>query len=108
MISSNRISEHPVLNFKRGRKIKFTFDGKEIKGFENETIAAALHAAGIKIYGYTAKKGHPRGFFCAIGKCSSCFVVDNGVPNVRACMTKLKENMKVETQKGRGRIIWDK
>jgi len=102
MLNNGRIVDHPILDFKRGRKIKFTFDGKEIEAFENETIAAALHAAGIKVYGYTQNKSRPRGFFCAIGKCSSCFVVVDGVPNVRACTTRVKDGMRVEKQVGRG------
>jgi predicted molibdopterin-dependent oxidoreductase YjgC len=105
MVFSRRIKEHPILNFERGKKVTFTFDGKVIEGYENETIAAALHAAGVKVYRYTAKKKHPRGFFCGIGKCSSCFMVVDGVPNVRTCVTKLQEGMKVETQRGRGELL---
>jgi len=91
MVFGRRIKEHPILNFERGKKVSFTFDGKVIEGYKNETIAAALHAAGVKVYRYTAKKNHPRGFFCAIGKCSS--------------LTKLREGMKVETQRGRGELF---
>jgi len=48
--------------------------------------------------------GRPRGFFCAVGKCSSCFMVVNGVPNVRVCITPLKEGMRIQTQIGKGEI----
>ncbi|WP_417029698.1 2Fe-2S iron-sulfur cluster-binding protein, partial [Cloacibacillus evryensis] len=44
------------------------------------------------------------GFFCAIGKCSSCFMVVDGVPNVRTCVTPLSAGMKVETQRDKGRV----
>ncbi len=97
-----RIEQHPVLTFKKGRLIKFTFDGKEYQGYEDEPIAAALHAAGIKVLGHSHGLNRPRGFYCAIGNCSSCLMVVNGEPNVRVCVEKLKEGMIVETQEGRG------
>lgn len=97
-----RIMDHPVLSFKRGRLVKFTFDGKEYEGYEGETIAAALHAAGVRVLGHSHKLGRPRGFYCAIGNCSSCLMVVNGEPNVRVCVEKLQEGMTVETQKGKG------
>ncbi|MDR1471301.1 MAG: (2Fe-2S)-binding protein [Synergistaceae bacterium] len=99
------IAEHPVLDlsyFKRGEKVEFTFDGASMEGFEGAPIAAALHANGVRVYRETPNMRRPRGFFCAIGKCSSCFMVVDGVPNVRTCVTPLEAGMKVETQHGRG------
>ncbi|MEJ5229565.1 MAG: (2Fe-2S)-binding protein [Pseudothermotoga sp.] len=96
------IKQHPILQFSHSRRVKFTFDGREMEGFEGEPIAAALHANGVRILSYTEKHKRPRGFFCAIGKCSSCFVIVNGIPNIRSCITPLKEGMIVETQHGRG------
>ncbi|MDO5115526.1 MAG: (2Fe-2S)-binding protein [Synergistaceae bacterium] len=98
------ISEHPVLQYQHGKKVEFSFDGKKLEGFEGEPIAMALHANGVHIYRVTPEMERPRGFFCAIGKCSSCFMVVDGVPNVRTCVTPLKEGMKVETQRGKGAI----
>lgn len=97
-----RIEQHPIISFDRGRKVKFTFDGREYEGYENETIAAALHAAGVQVLGFSHKHHRPRGFYCAIGNCSSCLMTVNGEPNVRVCMEKLKEGAVVETQKGKG------
>jgi len=102
---SSRLEHHPILTFQRGRKVKFYFDGKELEGYEGETIAAALHAAGVKKYRTSAELGRPRGFFCAIGKCSSCFMVVDGKPNVRVCVTPLREGMRVQTQIGKGDLI---
>lgn len=100
----NLIHEHPILEYKHGEKVAFTFDGKVMEGYENEPIAVALHANGILAYRETPKKHRPRGFFCAIGKCSSCFMVVDGVPNVRTCVTPLREGMAVETQHGKGQV----
>ena len=97
-----RIKEHPILSFKHGRLINFTFDGKTYEGYEGEPIAAALHAAGVRVLGHSHNLGRPRGFYCAIGNCSSCLMVVNGEPNVRVCIENLKEGMVVETQVGKG------
>jgi len=98
------IREHPILNFEHENKkvVKFTFDGREMEGFEGEPIAAALHSNGVQVYRITPKQERTRGFFCAIGKCSSCFMIVDGVPNVRTCVTALEAGMKVETQTGMG------
>lgn len=69
------IQKHPILEFHHGKEVTFTFDGKEMKGFEGEPIAVALHANDVRIYRVTPEMKRPRGFFCAIGKCSSCFMV---------------------------------
>jgi predicted molibdopterin-dependent oxidoreductase YjgC len=107
-MSMELIAEHPVLDlsyFKRGERVAFTFDGVEMEGFEGAPIAAALHANGVRVYRETPNMKRPRGFFCAIGKCSSCFMVVDGIPNVRTCITPLEPGMKVETQRGKGRVI---
>ncbi len=97
-----RIEEHPILDFPKRKKVKFFFEGREMEGYEGEPIAAALHAAGVKVLHHSLKLARPRGFFCAIGNCSSCLMIVDGVPNVRACTERLREGMSVERQVGRG------
>jgi len=99
-----RLTEHPILSFQRGREIKFIYEKQELTGYEGETIAAALHAAGVKVLSRSAVLHRPRGFFCAIGTCSSCLMMVDDVPNVRVCVTKLKAGMVVEEQQGRGAL----
>ena len=98
-----RIKEHPVLDIKRGERIKFYFEGKELYGYKGESIAASLYANGIKVF-RESYEGRPRGFYCAIGKCSSCFMIVDGKPNIRTCIVPLKEGMQVQMQKGKGKI----
>ena len=96
-----RIEQHPILDtFEKGRQVRFTYDGRELTGYEGEPIAEALHAAGVMVHRYTTKKHDPRGMFCAIGRCTDCVMVVDGKPNVRTCVTPLKEGMKVQTQYG--------
>jgi predicted molibdopterin-dependent oxidoreductase YjgC len=97
-----RIEQHPILEFKRGEKITFFFNGKELEGYANETIAAALHASGVRELAKSPVLHRPRGLFCAIGNCSSCLMVVDGQPNIRVCVTRVRAGIKVETQKGKG------
>lgn len=97
-----RIEDHPILKFERKEKISFTFEGQEMTGFSGETIAAALHANGVKELRHDKR---PRGFFCAIGNCSSCLMEVDGVYNVRVCVEPLRAGMCVNRQKGHGDIL---
>jgi len=97
-----RIEEHPVLSFERGETISFFFNGREVEAYPNETIAAALHAAGVRQLGVSPELHRPRGLFCAIGNCSSCFMTVDGAPNSRVCVIKVKPGMHVEEQRGKG------
>lgn len=99
-----RISEHPILSFDRGKKVTFLFNGKKIDAYENETVASALTAAGINVLSRSIKYNRPRGFFCGIGKCSSCLMTVDGVPNVKTCVTPVKNGMVVESQDGKGNL----
>ena len=99
-----RIEEHPILTYKTGRPVRFTMDGIELTGMEGEPIASALMASGIFTFRHTEKEGGPRGVFCGIGQCCECMVIADGKPNVRSCITPLKEGMQIRTQEGFGQI----
>ena len=97
-----RIDKHPILDLQRGPKVIFTFDGRELEAFAGETVAASLVANGITTFRVSPKLERRRGFFCGIGRCSSCNMEIDGVPNVRACVTMVAEGMDVRTQRGQG------
>ena len=99
-----RIQDHPILELKKGPRVKFTFNGQEVYGYEGESILAALHDAGVYVLSHSQKMHRPRGLFCAIGHCSSCSMRVNGVPNVRVFVESLREGMTVETQEGKGEL----
>jgi predicted molibdopterin-dependent oxidoreductase YjgC len=101
---NTRVKNHVVLGEKKDEKfVEITVDGKKIKAVEGEKILAALLAEGIIVNRYTVKKNEPRGLFCGIGQCTDCAMVVNGKPNVRTCVTPVKEGMVIETQKGLGK-----
>ncbi|RLB06931.1 MAG: sulfurtransferase, partial [Deltaproteobacteria bacterium] len=100
-MNQKRIIEHPILDIpEKEEYITFTFNGKKLKGKKGETIASALIANGIQIFGHHHKDNSPQGIFCANGQCAQCTVIANGVA-VKSCMTPLEEGMIVESLEGR-------
>lgn len=96
-----RIKTHPILgDSPDGKIVNFTYDGKVLQGIEGEPISAALRVAGVMTHRYTKKRHEPRGVFCAIGRCTDCVMIVDGKPNIRTCITPLREGMIVNTQYG--------
>ncbi|HLS08364.1 MAG TPA: (2Fe-2S)-binding protein [Lentibacillus sp.] len=95
-----RINEHPVLGRQKKNIVNITCNGVDYEAYEGESIAAALLANDIRTLGYSEKGKEPRGIYCGIGHCYECRVMVNGERNVRACMTRVKDGMRVESQSG--------
>jgi predicted molibdopterin-dependent oxidoreductase YjgC len=86
----------------RGRALRILVDGQDTAAYEGESIAAALIASGRRTTRWTARAGEPRGYFCGMGVCQDCLVTVDGLPNVRACMTPVRDGLRIETQRGLG------
>ena len=98
-----RVKDHPILGKAEKKNIvRLLVDGEAITALEGEPIAAALIAADRRVFRYTAKRNEPRGVFCALGRCTDCVMVVDGCPNVRTCVTPVRDGMVIETQVGRG------
>ncbi|MFX1374191.1 MAG: FAD-dependent oxidoreductase [Promethearchaeota archaeon] len=93
------IKSHPILDVPERKKINFSFDGKDITGYEGMVISSALFLNKIQIFGHHIKDSSPQGIFCANGQCSQCNVIADGIP-VKACMTPLKEGMIINSCDG--------
>lgn len=103
-MSNMRILEHPILGkLENKKKIKIFFNGKELEAYEGDMIASALIANGIKVFRFTKNDKKPRGIYCGIGRCTDCVMVVNGIINVRTCVTKVEDGMRIETQVGLGK-----
>lgn len=99
-MTSKRIDDHPVLGKLTDRKkVTFKFDGQTYEGYENDTIASALLAHGIRTLRKHEQTGSPRGIYCNIGHCYECRVTVDDTSNIRACLTPIHENMVVESGK---------
>lgn len=95
---TRRILDHKILGQKKHTVVPFKWNKETYFGAEGESITAALLANDVRILRYHEKDGAPRGLYCNIGHCSECRVTVDGRKNVRACLTPLKKNMKVEVQ----------
>lgn len=94
-----RVYKHPILgDLEDRKKVSIIVDGKIIEAIEDEPIASALLAAGIIVFHKTRVRREPRGYFCGIGLCSDCVVTVDGTPNIRSCITPVKNGMKIMTQ----------
>ena len=69
----------------RGTSVAFYWQGQPLLACEGETIAVALFANGVRVFGHHHKDGAPQGIFCANGQCAQCLVLADGQP-VKACM----------------------
>lgn len=98
-----RVTQHPILeDLDTSKPVTIYFDGQPVAALEGEPIAAALMNAGVRSFRTTAKRHEPRGIFCAIGRCTDCMMIVDGVPNTRTCVTPVRDGMQVRTQHGLG------
>ncbi len=95
----NRIKKHPILHVPEVETITFFWQNQPIQAKVGETLASALIANGVDIFGHHPKDGSPLGLFCANGQCSQCLVLVDGKP-VKSCMTLAKHGMSVMPAEG--------
>jgi len=95
-----RIREHPILTTEDRPTFEFSWRGETLLACEGETIASALFANGVRIFGYHHKDQSPQGIFCANGQCAQCLVMADGLP-VKSCMVPVEPGMVVEPMDGK-------
>ena len=79
-------------------RITFTFEGRQLQAAVGDTVAAALIANGIQVFGRSSKYHRPRGYRCGRGHCSCCAMRVDGLPGVRTCVTTVQPGMRVERE----------
>ncbi len=86
----------------RGQPLAFTFDGKPYRGFAGDTLASALLASGVKLFGRGFKYHRPRGVLAAGSEEPNALVeLRRGAarePNTRATMVELYEGLNAASQ----------
>ena len=85
----------------RGPQVTVTIDGRQTPAYLGETVAAVLFAEG-SAQTRTTVGGAPRGVFCGMGAGLDCLVVVDDVPKTRACMTWVRDGLRVQRQDGLG------
>ena len=87
----------------RSRMVGFTFDGKPYQGFAGDTLASALLANGVTLFGRSFKYHRPRGLLGAGSEEPNALVsVDRGgggfTPNLRATAVEIYEGLEARSQ----------
>jgi predicted molibdopterin-dependent oxidoreductase YjgC len=85
----------------RFRAVTLSVDGKAVTAGAADSVAAALIAAGIVAFRTTPVSGTPRAPYCMMGVCFDCLVTIDGVGNRQACLVRVRDGMRIETQHGK-------
>jgi sarcosine oxidase subunit alpha len=80
------------------RPLTFTFEGQTIEALHGQSIAAALYAAGVRVFTRSFKYHRPRGLFCVSGDCPNCLMRVDDRPNVRTCVEPVRPGQVVSSQ----------
>jgi glycine/D-amino acid oxidase-like deaminating enzyme len=78
--------------------VHILFEGSPLAAIPGETLAAVLMAHGL-VAQSESKAGEPRGYYCGIGICHDCVVSIDDRHGQRACLTTVREGMRVARQR---------
>ena len=86
----------------RSRSVRFTFDGQDFTGHPGDTLASALLANGVSLFGRSFKYHRPRGVLGAgVDEPNALVTVLRGEarePNIQATMLEIHDGLKVVSQ----------
>src|SRR5277367_2163176 len=82
----------------RARPLRFSFDGRDYRGFAGDTLASALLANGVHLMGRSFKYHRPRGVIAAGAEEPNALVTvrrdgSRETPNLRATQVELYEGL---------------
>ncbi|MBS1104307.1 (2Fe-2S)-binding protein [Gluconobacter sp. Dm-62] len=75
-------------------------DGQAMTASAGDSVAVCLLRAGMSYNRLTPVSGAPRLPYCMIGHCFECLVEIDGIGNRQACLTMVRDGMKVRRQAG--------
>ncbi|HEX6843821.1 MAG TPA: 2Fe-2S iron-sulfur cluster-binding protein [Actinomycetota bacterium] len=78
----------------------FRFEGRRIAFDDGDTIAIALHRAGVRTLSRSLKHHRRRGLYCGTGDCPNCLMTVDGIPGVHACRASCRDGMRVRREGG--------
>ncbi len=98
----DRLNNLPTLKIDTTQKLGFIYKGKKYYGVKGDTVASALFANNVRIFGRSLKYHRPRGLYSLDGECSNTCMEVDGIPNVRCENTLLKDGMVIKEQNVKG------
>ncbi|CAK7260144.1 MULTISPECIES: sarcosine oxidase subunit alpha [unclassified Shinella] len=99
-MSSHRLPQGGLID--RSKPLAFTFDGKQMQGFQGDSLASALLANGRRLVGRSFKYHRPRGILTAgAAEPNALVTIGSGgrtEPNTRATMQELYAGLAARSQ----------
>lgn len=77
------------------QQVTIVINGQEYQVRKGISLAAALLSSGFRRF-QTVSHTAPRGVFCGMGICFGCLVTVNDLPFQRACLTQVKQKMRID------------
>ncbi len=102
-----RLERLPTLRVNPSEQCTVNYHGKSYQGVAGDTVATALYANGVRVFGRSLKYHRPRGLYSLDGECSNTCMAVDGIPNVRAENTLAKNGMRVAAQNVIGSADFD-
>ena len=97
-----RLKHLPTMRIDTEEKIALRYNNKTFNGVVGDTVATALFANGVRIFGRSLKYHRPRGLYSLDGECSNTMMQVDGIPNVRTENTPARSGMSVAAQNVKG------
>jgi sarcosine oxidase subunit alpha len=104
----HRLAAHAGEWIDRAVSLRFTFEGREYRGFSGDTISSALAAAGVPFLARSFKYHRPRSILSFANHDSNILFQVDGVPNVRGDVTRVREGMRVSAVNTFGGLARDR
>jgi sarcosine oxidase subunit alpha len=86
----------------RDRPVSFRFDGRSYGGFAGDTVASALLASGVRLFGRSFKYHRPRGVLTAGSEEPNALITtgrgSRSEPNVRATVQEIWDGLETRSQ----------
>jgi sarcosine oxidase, subunit alpha len=93
-----RMPAQPGEEIDRSRTFTFTWNGRPVPAYGNDTIASALAATGVRVFSRSFKYHRPRGLLTASYLDPGCFLQVGDEPNVRAAHRLAVPGLDVRSQ----------
>ncbi|MGW0806813.1 2Fe-2S iron-sulfur cluster-binding protein [Nonomuraea sp. NPDC002799] len=87
--------------------MRFTFDGRPLRGEPGDTLAAALLRNGVRVVGRSVTLGRPRGVFTAGPEEPNALVRVGADPMLAATTVELRDGLEAWSLRGKGRVDLD-
>jgi sarcosine oxidase subunit alpha len=97
-VEMTRLAPHAGELIDRSDEVTFFYRGTPVSAYNGDTIGSALYAAGRRVFSRSFKYHRPRGLVCCSGHCANCQMTVDGEPNVRVCVTPVREGALVTGQ----------